>query len=187
MPVKLGAKPEHGFDQPLGLMSDCHRRIEYFLGLLEKVLNDAGGKALTDPQRGAVEAALKYFDSAGPRHTQDEEESLFPRLRELDQLAVREALQQVDALEQEHRIADAAHAEVRVWFRRWLDFGSLAESQIASLAQTLEQLRELYRRHIHLEDASLFPLARGVLSREQLQQMGREMAARRGLSVQRQD
>lgn len=185
MPVKLGAKPEHGFDQPLGLMSDCHRRIEYFLGLLEKVLEQGGGTSLSDDQRRAAEAALQYFDSAAPRHNQDEEESLFPRLRELQQPAVREALKQVESLEAEHRIADARHAEVRFWFRRWLDIGPLEKSQLLTLAETLKVLRDLYKEHIKLEDETVFPLSQDVLGQEQLQEIGREMAARRGLASSR--
>ena len=26
--ITLGTKPDRSFDEPLGLMSDCHRRIE---------------------------------------------------------------------------------------------------------------------------------------------------------------
>ena len=37
MPVRIGGRPEHGFDEPLGLLSDCHRRIERFLGVLAAV------------------------------------------------------------------------------------------------------------------------------------------------------
>ena len=32
MLVKIGQPVDHGFDAPLGLLSDCHRRIEKFLG-----------------------------------------------------------------------------------------------------------------------------------------------------------
>ena len=36
MPVQIGAKA-HPFSNPTGLLSDCHRRIEMFLGALEEV------------------------------------------------------------------------------------------------------------------------------------------------------
>lgn len=36
MPVQIGAKA-HSFSDPTGLLSDCHRRIEMFLGSLQRV------------------------------------------------------------------------------------------------------------------------------------------------------
>ena len=33
-PLQIGAAPDHDFDEPLGLLSDCHRRIEHFLDIL---------------------------------------------------------------------------------------------------------------------------------------------------------
>lgn len=36
MPVQIGAK-SHNFTDPTGLLSDCHRRVEMFLGTLEAV------------------------------------------------------------------------------------------------------------------------------------------------------
>ena len=36
MPVQIGA-PTHDFSDPTGLLSDCHRRIEMFLGSLDAV------------------------------------------------------------------------------------------------------------------------------------------------------
>jgi len=36
MPIQFGAKT-HDFSDPNGLLTDCHRRIEMFLGTLEAV------------------------------------------------------------------------------------------------------------------------------------------------------
>ena len=36
MPVQIGAQA-HNFSDPTGLMSDCHRRSEMFLGALQAV------------------------------------------------------------------------------------------------------------------------------------------------------
>lgn len=181
MPIKLGAKPQHGFDQPLGLLSDCHRRIENFLEILQKVLDQSEGKPLEGEQRRAAETALEYFHTAAPRHTQDEEESLFPLLRACDQPEVRAAMRTVEALEQEHHLADAAHREVEFWYRRWLEQGPLAAPQSRKLRHLLGELQHLYARHIQVEDRELFPLAGQVLTPDQLQRIGTEMAHRRGL------
>ncbi len=181
MPVTLGSQPEHGFDEPLGLLSDCHRRIERFLAILQKVMDGAGGKPLNDEQRRAVEAALEYFRTAAPRHTADEEESLFPLLRASGEPAVQTAMRAMQVLEQEHAAANVTHAEVEFWYRRWIELGPLAAPQTRTLARVLHELREMYRRHIDMEDHEIFPLAGKVLSREQLAQLGRQMAHRRGL------
>ena len=43
MSVQIGAKPDSGFDDPLGMLKDCHRRIEHFLGILRLVAERATG------------------------------------------------------------------------------------------------------------------------------------------------
>ena len=83
MNLQIGEPPSPSFQQPLALLSDCHRRVERFLGLLARVAAEGRGGLLDRRQREALEAALRYFREAAPRHTADEEESLFPRLRAL--------------------------------------------------------------------------------------------------------
>ena len=81
MAVQIGAKPDSGFDDPIGMLKDCHRRIEHFLDILFLIAECAHARALTGEERSAVQAALQYFHVGGERHNADEEESLFPRLR----------------------------------------------------------------------------------------------------------
>jgi hemerythrin-like domain-containing protein len=182
MAIAIGSRPEHGFDQPLGLLSDCHRRIERFLAVLQTVVEQAAGRPLNEEHRRAVNAALEYFRTAAPRHTADEEQSLFPLLRASGEPSAKAALRIVQALEAEHATAAAAHLEVEFWYKRWLDIGPLAPPQTHKLARVLRLLQELYRRHIDVEDHELFPLAGRALTGEQLTQLGRQMAQRRGLS-----
>ena len=33
MGIQISAKPDSGFDDPLGMLKDCHRRIEHFLDI----------------------------------------------------------------------------------------------------------------------------------------------------------
>ena len=181
MPVVLGSRPEHGFDQPLGLLSDCHRRIELFLGVLQKIVEQAGDGPLNDRHRIAVETALQYFRTAAPRHTADEEESLFPLLRASGDPRAKVAIQIVQELEHEHASANVAHDEVDTLYRQWINAGHLSVDQRRQLTALLEQLRDMYKRHIGVEDHQVFPLAGRVLSQEQLAQLGSQMAQRRGL------
>lgn len=181
MPIQFGSRPEHGFDQPLGLLSDCHRRIERFLEMLQKVAEQGAGSALNEERRRAADAALEYFRTAAPRHTADEEESLFPMLRAAGSSDAGAALQVVESLEQDHAAANLAHAEVERLFGVWIGKGGLDDSQAKKLSLLLRELREMYRQHIAVEDNDLFPLAARVLGPEQLAELGRQMAQRRSV------
>ena len=81
MPVQIGAKT-HNFTDPTGLLSDCHRRIEMFMGTFGTVAAVIDRPPAEDTAR-ALESALRYFGEAAPKHTADEEVSLFPRLRQI--------------------------------------------------------------------------------------------------------
>ena len=61
MAIQIGAKPDSGFDDPIGMLKDCHRRIESFLGILCVVVDRAQGRSLTDEERDAVKAALRVL------------------------------------------------------------------------------------------------------------------------------
>lgn len=178
MPVIIGARAE-SFSNPLGLLSDCHRRIEMFLRALIAVAGQSQG-ALNAEQREALEKALTYFREAAPRHTADEEQSLFPRMRRLDNPEVKAALAQVEDLEREHRVADALHAEVDRLGRQWLATGTLGPGELGQMRIALADLKSIYDRHIAIEDEQVFPLARKVLAPDEQKAVGEEMAARRG-------
>ena len=51
MPTQIGQRPDHGFDEPLGLLSDCHRRIEHFLDVLATITDEAAAGPLTPSNR----------------------------------------------------------------------------------------------------------------------------------------
>lgn len=183
MLIRLGESADHGFREPLGLLSDCHRRIERFLGALVSVAS-RGGAALAPQDRRLLETALHYFATAGPRHTADEEESLFPRLRACADAEAARALAAVERLEADHRAAEEHHAAVDDLGRRWLSEGTLDETDAAALGRHLEALQRIYGAHITVEDRELFPSAARLLSERDLDAMGREMANRRGVSFE---
>ncbi len=181
MPVTIGAKKESDFSDPLGMLGDCHRRIERFLAVLVAVTAREKGGALSDQRRNELSTALTYFRDAAPRHTADEEESLFPRLRQSPDAGVREALARLDRLEHDHARAARAQDEVDRLGRQWLTAGELPPEDAARLASVLGELAELYREHIALEDTGIFPLAASVLPPSERASIGAEMAARRGV------
>lgn len=179
MLVQLGGPPQAGFDEPLDLLKDCHRRIEGFLAMLIKVLQNKNGESLDREYREALAKALNYFSLAAPRHTEDEEKSLFPRMRQSSAPAMKTAMESIEALEKEHAIADKAHHCVDVLGRKYLADGRLPQSDVDEMLALLRELESIYRHHIRIEDETIFPLADRTLSKGDLEAIGKEMKHRR--------
>jgi hemerythrin-like domain-containing protein len=180
MPITIGAKQESNFDDPIGLLGDCHRRIERFLSTLIAVADQARGARLNHDQRTALETSLRYFREAAPRHTADEEESLFPYLCRTWKVE-RAILAEIAALKEDHEEASMYHRQIDRIGSRWLIEGELKAVELEALTIGLTALSALYRRHIKFEDDVIFPLATRVLSDSEKAQVGCEMASRRGL------
>ena len=176
MPVQIGQKSESDFSNPLGLLTDCHRRIEKFLAVLIEVSGRAEGRVLDPEERAALTNALEYFRNSAPKHTADEEDSLFPRLR------AQTSLDYLTELESDHHAADRDHQLVDALSRRWLNEGALPTEQSHDLKEALARLSHMYEHHIALEDQELFPLAARVLPADQLAEVGLEMAERRSIT-----
>lgn len=187
--LTIGAPLEHTLDQPIGLLSDCHRRIEKFLDTLIRVTEVIGSGSLTAQGRDALDTSLTYFRDAGPMHTQDEEESLFPRLRHAtqseDDIAAKahHALTIVVRLQTDHVAADKRHVVIDEIGRRWLRDGILPAAEVHALQIELRDLRTFYASHLTAEDDELFPLSEQILDETQLRDMGKEMAARRKKAI----
>jgi hemerythrin-like domain-containing protein len=124
---------------------------------------------------------LRYFREAAPKHTADEEESLFPRLRRLDTADVDPVLARIESLEQDHECADRNHAEIDRLGQLWLAHGQLSAQDASQFRSLADQLERLYRHHIGVEDTEVFPFAARVLTPEERRAIGNEMAARRGV------
>lgn len=183
--VDLGPTKQSSFAQPLSLLSECHRRIERFLHDMSGVVNSRRGGDLDDADRSTLSGAIKYFSEAAPRHTADEEESLFPRLRSVNGEQVKLAIEEIERLEADHDRADACHAEANALANRWLAEGVLDSADANRLAGLLGTLAAIYQDHIAIEDARVFPAAGAALPAHELEAIGREMAARRGLDFDR--
>lgn len=163
------------------MLSDCHRRIEMFLGSLQRVavLID---KPLSDDAREAMESSLRYFREAAPKHTADEEESLFPRLRNIQNSHLQAAITTLDALEQEHRRAAALHAEVEALGTTYLKKRPLSVSEAQRFREAVAELASIYKEHIRIEDDEVFPIAGRALSKKEKNLIALEMAWRRQVS-----
>jgi len=183
VPVVIGAKRESGFRDPIGLLTDCHRRVEKFLSVLVQVIAQAKGGPPSAEQRTALDTALRYFREAAPKHTADEEESLFPRLRTVGGPELCAVLDRVTALEQDHVEAEKRHAGVDRLGQAWLTDEMLPPAEAARFSELVSELTDLYRVHIAMEEREVFPAAAAALGHAEREAVGIEMAARRGLSA----
>ena len=175
MAIQIGAKPDSGFDDPIGMLKDCHRRIESFLGILCVVVDRAQGRSLTGEERDAVQAALKYFRTGGQRHTLDEEESLFPRLRK----SAADSFEEIDRLEMDHCAANKLHESVERLYSTWIESGGLGSEETLQLLSESRCLKQLYSSHIHLEETIVFARAIQVLDSQAISAIGTEFRFRR--------
>lgn len=180
MPIPLNARALADFDRPIDVLEDCHRRIERFLAMLVDVVDasTADGR-ITEDAAGALQVALRYFRNAAPKHTADEEESLFPRLRDSGDPRVQAVLDELAHLERDHLDAQPLHDLVDELGMRWLETGTLAADDRARMRDALTRLRATYEAHIAAEDGIVFPLAREVLAADAQASLGREMRERR--------
>jgi len=176
MAVQIGARPDSGFDDPIGMLKDCHRRIEQFLNTICTVVERAHARSLSEEEAAAIEAALYYFRVGGKRHTADEEESLFPRLRADATLA---NLPELGRLEDEHYEAKELHDRVSLLFTAWIRNGRLNAENEQQLASATQRLKSLYTEHIEMEETVVFPRAGAALDGKTIAVIGEEFRARR--------
>ena len=98
----------------------------------------------TNEQQAALAISLRYFREAAPKHTADEDESLFPRLRRLRRPDLQPLLAKMDSLQRDHELAEKSHRKVDDLGRSWLANGRLSPQDAERLATVLRQLVELY-------------------------------------------
>ncbi|MFN7921708.1 MAG: hemerythrin domain-containing protein [Bryobacteraceae bacterium] len=159
------AQPSSGeskatLDKPLEHLLACHQRILERMSMLERATAAAGEK----PEESAelIAKVLRFLDSNGAWHTEDEENSVFPRLAGKvgeDEVAY------LNELTRQHEDLDAA-----------LDRFKAERSQANAAA-----LADGYRKHIAFEESRLGGIIKRVLSEEEFAAVSVEMKQRRGI------
>jgi hemerythrin-like domain-containing protein len=177
----MGQPHVPNFADPLGLMSHCHRKIEGYLAGLATSGEKLLGGSTEERAEGfrLIDAAREHFAVRGSKHTEDEEISLFPRLREYGGHEAEDALKALAALETEHRVAEGVHSEFDELIERLARDGSATMKEIDLFNELVTELTDLYRPHIRIEDEIIFPTASRVMPSDVLLLIGEEMRARR--------
>jgi hemerythrin-like domain-containing protein len=173
MPILPTAAPS--FDTPLDMLRACHERIQAQCATLHKLLAHLPQHGADLQAQQAARAVLRYFDTAGPHHHDDEEHDLFPPLRASGNA---EVVALTDRLLEQHLAMDAAWQSLRPLLQ------ALAEGNAAALNRdAVEIFTAAYEQHIALENGQLLPLAARLLDTAQLATIGAAMAKRRGIAV----
>jgi hemerythrin-like domain-containing protein len=163
------------FDDPLEMLHACHGRILGQCDTLRRLaihLNDSG---YDQQAQQAAQNILRFFDSAGQFHHQDEEEDLFPAMR-------------IFAAPDESKLQDLFdrllhdHAGMLVtWGALRPVLLQLSQGSRVPLASPLtENFINRYAKHIAFEENELLPLAARLLDSQQKLKLGKHMAERRG-------
>ena len=170
--IQIGHSPEKVGDEPLDHLVACHDRILTRLATLRRV-----GEALESNAPAALQAlrnVIRFFDISGRLHTEDEEESVFPRLRAR---LTDEQIAYVNALESQHREKEAVYAELKSLAAE-LETGVTA-MRASRFRDLVAHLARLYESHIASENEILVELGRSRLTPEELAIIREEMRARR--------
>lgn len=171
-----GNSPERQtLDDPLRHLTACHRRIEERLDTLERVTPH--WQSRTDEALAAVRNAFRFFETNGVWHTEDEERSIFPRMRHGLNEDERAYLAE---LERQHDVAEAAYEALRAVVAK-LDGQAPSGEWIAEYEAAAKALARLYRDHIASEDSRLVEIGARILNAAELETISAEMKQRRGL------
>ncbi len=164
------------FDNPIGILRDCHHKIKRSLHVLWVIADRAGGRELTAEETAAVQSEIDCLRVDGARHTADEEQSLFPRLRAE---TITGDSEELNVLEDNRRQADPLHALVENLYSAWISAGALRLENQLRLQSCTAMLKGLSDQHVQVEEQIVFPRAQQVLDRETISAIAREFRARR--------
>jgi pyridoxamine 5'-phosphate oxidase len=169
--------PGAGFDQPVEMWLACHQRVQRFAALLGRLAEHLGTNGADEDAQVTATSIRRYFNEAAPRHHEDEEVDLFPRLRErLDSGRDRTVLDVLDQVE-------ADHLEMAgLWKQLDAQLAEIARGKVVALEQPqIDRFATMYRHHIDAEERVVLPALKKALTRSDWQAVGRSMAERRGL------
>ncbi len=167
-----------GFDDPVGMWLGCHRRIEKQLKTLSRLPAHLAKNGIDAEASTAAQSVLRYFEKSGPHHHEDEDRDLFPLLeKRITAAADRAAFHELRTrLEADHRQMEASWAKLRK------PLHGIADGIAKPLdAGDVAAFCAIYAMHIPAEDCAIPGLVKRYVTAEDLEALGRSMAARRGV------
>lgn len=169
----LGGAFAPSFDNPLEMLLACHGKIQSQCATLRKLPQHLSSHGCDTQAQQAAQAILRYFDTAGQNHHDDEEQDLFPCLLATPNTEIHKLIAR---LLDEHKMLNAAWQQLRPLLV------GIAEGRATELdIKSAEHFIQVHDHHISLENTQLLPQAAKLLDQMQLEALGRSMAARRGV------
>jgi hemerythrin-like domain-containing protein len=153
---KSAKKPARGPDA-IALLKEDHKKVRGLLGDLEKSSMRGGPRA---------QKLVMQIDKELEIHTTIEEEIFYPAFR--DAVRTKDDKKMYYEAKEEHHVVKLVLPEVKE--------GGLAIEEFAAKCKVL---KELVEHHAGEEEKEMFPEARKVLSRPELQELGDRMAMRK--------
>lgn len=172
--------PGAGFDQPIELWLACHERVLRFaalMGRLEEHLLRSGNDHDAQASAGSIR---RYFNEAAPKHHEDEEVDMLPRLRA--RLAQDRDAQPIDVIDVIDQIGSDHTEMARLWQPIDVALAAVESGQPAVLPhEAIDRYIALYQHHIDAEERVLLPAMQRLFGPQDWQEISRAMAARRGI------
>ena len=163
------------FRHPLEFIFAEHDRQRIICAVIERLAEDLQAS----DARANVAHVLDHLENALPLHIADEEQDLFPLLwkRCIDDDGIEELLA---LLQKEHK-EDVDHCAALLEPLRVLAAGGQPANATEFIALALGFAR-FQRRHLGWENGTILPLAERRLTDDDKAELGRSMAARRGIN-----
>lgn len=167
------------FTRPLELMRTSHSRIRRQCDALRHLVARIKKQGCDSAARATSATVVQKLDVATFHHKEDEEQDLLPRMVASATKGRGSSLTNMVAeITSEHRVLHRAWVELRAELQ---EFSAGDRDSLNSLA--VDRFVKLYRTHILMEEAAVYPLAEMLLSNEDLVAIGAHMAHRRGIGA----
>jgi hemerythrin-like domain-containing protein len=159
-----------GFDEPIQILLACHDKIRRFCDQLDRLVPYIAEHGVDDAVKNSIDIVVRYFDVAGPSHHSDEEDELFPILRE----RVPAAAPRLEQLSAEHGYLHSSWNAIRD------DLVALRNGEIDTISKVeVQEFVRQYREHAAQEEAWLIPTADATMTADEKRLAGEHMAASR--------
>lgn len=167
-----------GLDSPIELLEACHEKVRRFAKLAQRIALHIEKSEIDSQAQEAAESVLRYFTIAAPLHHRDEEEDLFPALKNLSletlgEKPIKDLHATIQELESEHITLGMLWSEIEHWLK------DIIEKKPQPAPTCLDEFAAKYINHANREEKDIYPYALR-LTQETLHTMGVNMAQRRG-------
>lgn len=173
--IELERIPDNLLREPIEFIFADHFRQRSLCATLDGMIAEPKSPTI----RKRARAALRYLQKELPFHIADEEQSLFPLLARRAQRD--DALDNLLALLSEEHDRDRDMAKALMAALRQVITGRLSPTS-GTFSSAALAFSETQRRHLSWENTMILPLARRLLTAEDMMTLGHEMAERRRIT-----